>query len=213
MLVDDHPMMRGGMKALIQQTTDLEVCAEADTAAEAVVRVKTETPDILILDLTLPDRNGIELLKEIHGLLPGLPVLAISMHDEMLYAERVLRAGGRGYLMKEAGGARMVDAIRDVLAGRVSVSERVSSALLGTLHEPRRRAMRSRLDVLTDREFEIFRLIGEGKSTRAIAEQLQLSPKTVDVHRANIKSKLGLGDLPSLIRTAVCWVESKELSP
>jgi DNA-binding NarL/FixJ family response regulator len=151
------------------------------------------------------------LLKDLHALHPNLPILVISMHDEMLYAERVLRAGGRGYLMKEAGGAKMIGAIHDVLAGRVSVSEKVSSALLGTLHEPRRRATRSRLDVLTDREFEVFRLIGEGKGTRTIAEQLQLSPKTVDVHRANIKFKLGLRDLPSLIRSAVCWVETREL--
>lgn len=207
LLVDDHPMMRGGMTLLINHSLDLSVCAEAGSAAEALLRIADSKPDLVVLDLTLPDRNGIDLLQELKASYPSLPVLVVSMHDEMLYAERCLRAGARGYLMKEAGGERMVEAIREILTGRVAVSPAVSASLLGGLSRSARPKARTPVETLTDRELQVFRLIGGGLNTRKIAERLGLSPKTVDVHRANIKEKLGLRDVHELIRQAVCWVE------
>ena len=209
LLVDDHPLMRTGLTLLLNATADLEVCAEAGNAAEAIGLITKLSPDIVVLDLGLPDRNGLEVLKDFQALNPNLPVLVVSMHDEMLYAERTLRAGARGYVMKEAGGEKLLLAIRAVSEGRVFVSERVSSELLGNLGRktsvnPNRDLM---LDRLSDREFEIFRLLGEGHSTRTIAERLRLSPKTVDAHRANIKSKLALKDGAALVRQSVRWNE------
>ena len=209
LLVDDHPLMRSGLGLLLNSTPDLEVCAEAGCAAEAVGMLTKVNPDIVMLDLGLPDRNGLDVLKDIQALNPDLPVLVVSMHDEMLYAERTLRAGARGYVMKEAGGEKLLEAVRSVGEGRVFVSDKVSSELLGNLGR-RTSANPSRdlmLDRLSDREFEIFRLLGEGHSTRVIAERLRLSPKTVDAHRANIKSKLNLKDGAALVRQAVRWNE------
>ncbi len=215
LMVDDHPLMRAGLALLFNSTPDLEVVAEAGSAAAAVGMVSRIKPDVVVLDLGLPDRNGLEVLKDFHALDPNLPVLVVSMHDEMLYAERTLRAGARGYVMKEAGGDRLLEATRAVLEGRVFVSARVSSELLGNLG---RKALSTSskdlmLDRLSDREFEIFRLLGEGQSTRTIAERLRLSPKTVDAHRANIKSKLNLKDGAALVRQAVRWNELQNGGP
>ncbi len=213
MVIDDHPVLRMGISLLINSTPGWKVCAEAGTGAEGLERAKQSQPDLILLDLTLPDRNGLDLLKDFQQLLPETPVLILSMHDEMLYAERALRAGARGYVMKETGGAKVIEALQTVMEGRIFVSEKVSSDLLGNLNRRSQAPSKSPLGSLTDREFEIFRLIGDGKSTRVIAEQLGLSPKTVDVHRANIKEKLGVKDLPTLIRQAVCWVEGQRLEP
>ena len=215
LLVDDHPLMRSGLSLLLNSTPDLEVCAEAGSAAEAVGLLTKINPDIVVLDLGLPDRNGLEVLKDFQAMNPNLPVLVVSMHDEMLYAERTLRAGARGYVMKEAGGEKLLEAVRAVSEGRVFVSAKVSSELLGNLGRrtaanPNRDLM---LDRLSDREFEIFRMLGEGHSTRTIAERLRLSPKTVDAHRANIKSKLSLKDGAALVRQAVRWNELQSGRP
>lgn len=215
LLVDDHPLMRSGLSLLVNSSADLEVCAEAGSAAEAVGMISKVNPDIVVLDLGLPDRNGLEVLKDFQAMNPNLPVLVVSMHDEMLYAERTLRAGARGYVMKEAGGDKLLSAIRSVGEGRVFVSDKVSSELLGNLGRkttanPNRDLM---LDRLSDREFEIFRMLGEGHSTRTIAERLRLSPKTVDAHRANIKSKLSLKDGAALVRQAVRWNELQSGRP
>lgn len=215
LLVDDHPLMRSGLTMLLNSTADLEVCAEAGNAAEAVGMILKINPDIVVLDLGLPDRNGLEVLKDFQVMNPNLPVLVVSMHDEMLYAERTLRAGARGYVMKEAGGEKLLEAIRSVAEGRVFVSAKVSSELLGNLGRktsanPSRDLM---LDRLSDREFEIFRMLGEGHSTRIIAERLRLSPKTVDAHRANIKSKLSLKNGAALVRQAVRWNEMQSGRP
>jgi len=206
-------MLRMGITLLINNTPGWKICAEAGSGAEGLEKARELKPDLILLDLTLPDRNGLDLLQDLQEALPDVPVLILSMHDEMLYAERALRGGARGYVMKEAGGAKLIEALNTVVEGRVFVSERVSSELLGNLNRRTQSTPKSPMGSLTDREFEIFQLIGEGKSTRVIAAQLGLSPKTVDVHRANIKDKLGVRDLPTLIRQAVCWVESQRLTP
>jgi len=205
-LVDDHPMMRAGLAALIRSQADLEVVGEASDAPTAIGAVPAARPDLVVTDLTLPGRSGLELIKDLLAQLPGLPILVLSMHDEMVHAERVLRAGARGYLMKEAGGERLLSAIREVLAGRVSVSPRMASALLDSLSGPRSRAGTSPIGRLSDREFEVFQRIGQGLSPRDIATALGISPKTVDVHRANLKAKLSLPHMSDLVRHAVQWV-------
>src|SRR5205814_2621669 len=149
--------------------------------------------------------------KDVKGLYPGLTVLVVSMHDEMLHAERALRAGARGYLMKEAGGEKMLEAIRKVLEGQVYVSETMSARILDNLSGRKPRGSASPIEQLSDREFEIFQLIGQGKSTKDIARQLNLSSKTVDVHRGHIKEKLELKDATSLVRHAVRWVETQRI--
>ena len=215
LLVDDHPLMLAGLTMLINATSDLVVCADAGNASDAIVMVTAQSPDIVVLDLGLPDRNGLEILKDFQALNADLPVLVVSMHDEMLYAERTLRAGARGYVMKDVCGEKLLSAMRSVAEGRVFVSDRVASELLGNLgrrtpSNPNRDLM---LDRLSDREFGIFRLLGEGNSTRSIAERLKLSPKTVDAHRANIKTKLALKNGAALVRQSVRWNELQNSHP
>jgi DNA-binding NarL/FixJ family response regulator len=209
LLIEDHRMMREGLRQLISQEPDLQVCCEAADAQQALACIAKGKPDLALLDISLPDKNGLELLKDIRALDPDLPVLAVSMHDENLYAARVLRAGGRGYIMKHEGGEKLMQAIRQVLAGQVYVSGQMSSKILEDLTGHRPNAARSPVEKLTDREFEIFQLIGQGNGTRQIAEKLHVSVKTVEVHRLNIKQKLDLKTATQLIRAAVRWVESQ----
>ena len=206
-IVDDHPMMREGLAQLIAHEPDLAVCGEAGTSREALDLIGKLKPDLLLADISLPDKSGLELIKDLQALHPKLPVLAISMHDESLHAERVLRAGGRGYIMKQEGGNKMMQAIRQVLSGKIYVSEKMSARILETFTGHAHTA-RSPMEKLTDREFEIFQLIGEGKGTRDIAGQLHLSVKTIEAHRANIKEKLQIKDAVELVRQAVRWVEA-----
>jgi DNA-binding NarL/FixJ family response regulator len=209
LIVDDHPFMRAGLAGLIERQSDLRVGGEAGNPAEAFRALEAVQPALVLTDLTMPGRSGLEFIKDLKAVRPDLPVLVISMHDEAVYAERALRAGARGYIMKEAGGENLLLAIRQVLRGEVYVSPRMSSRLLEALSTPRPRGSRSPIQQLTDREFEVFQLIGQGRSTRDIAEQLHLSPKTVDVHRSNLKRKLELPDATALIRHAVRWVETQ----
>ena len=208
-LVDDHPMMRQGLAQLINQQKDLAVCCESGGAAEAMKLIDSSKPDLAIVDVSLEGSSGLELIKDLQALHPEVPVLVMSMHDELLYAERLLRAGARGYVMKQAGGETVLAAIRRVLSGQVYLSEKMSAKLLDSLTGRRPRGSSSPIEKLSDREFEIFELLGQGKSTREIAIQLHLSPKTVDVHRGHIKQKLELKDSTSLIRHAVRWVETQ----
>ena len=210
LLVDDHPMMRAGLAQLINKQPDMAVCCEAGDPAEAMMKIARGQPDMVVTDITMPGRSGVEFIKDLIALHPQLPILVISMHDEMIYAERVLRAGARGYIMKEAGAEKLVAAIRHVMTGQVYVSAQLSAKLLDNLTSNRPRGSSSPIEKLSDREFEIFQLIGQGKNTRDIASQLHLSPKTVDVHRGNIKVKLELKDGTSLIRHAVRWVETQD---
>ncbi len=211
-ILDDHPMMRQGLAQLIEAEPDLSVCGEAETAGGALEAVAALKPDLVLADISLPDKNGLELIKDLQSSAPGLPVLVISMHDESLYAERVLRAGGRGYIMKQEGCKRLMQAIRQVLGGQVYVSEKISAKILEIFSGHHLEAESSPVSKLTDREFEVFQLIGQGQSTKEIAAGLHLSAKTVEVHRINIKQKLNLKSAPELIRYAVRWVESSSAS-
>ena len=202
-------MMRAGLAQLIVIQGDLEVCGQAGDVAGALREIPLTRPDLLITDLTLPGRNGLELIKDVIALHPALPMLVVSMHDELLYAERVLRAGARGYLMKEAGGEKLIVAIRQVLSGQIYVSEQMSAKILDVFSGHRPRGSSSPLERLSDREFEVFQLVGQGKSTMEIAQQLHLSHKTVAVHRGHIKDKLGLKSSTELVRHAVRWVETQ----
>lgn len=209
LLVDDHPMTREGLAAIINRQVDLEVCGESSSPAEAMPALVKLQPDLMLTDMTMPGRSGVEFIKDVHAMKPGLPILVLSMHDEMLFAERALRAGARGYLMKDAGSQKVLEVIRIVLGGQSYVSPQMSARLLDAVTGRRPRGSTSPIEKLSDREFEVFRLLGSGKSTKEVAEALHLSPKTVDVHRGRIKEKLGLKDASSLIHHAVRWVETQ----
>lgn len=208
LVVDDHPMMREGLAQLIEHEADLTVSSQAHTAAQALDLTADSPPDLVLVDISLPDRNGLELIKDLNTLHPTLPVLVVSMHDEALYAERVLRAGGRGYIMKQEGGKKLMEAIRQVLSGRIYVSEKMSAKILETFsgHRPN---SQSPVETLSDREFEVFQLLGQGQGTRQIAEHLRISVKTVEVHRANVRKKLELASGAELVRYAIRWAEAQ----
>jgi DNA-binding NarL/FixJ family response regulator len=209
LIVDDHPMMRTGLAQLIDNESDLKVSAGADTAGQAIDLVAKQNFDLALVDISLPDKNGLELIKDIRALRHELPVLVVSMHDEMIYAERVLRAGGRGYIMKQEGGEKLLAAIRQVLSGQVYVSQQMSARILEVFSGRQPENFGSPVRKFSDREFEVFQLIGQGIGTREIAEQLHLSVKTVEVHRANIKEKLGLKTATELVRYAVRWADAQ----
>ncbi|MGO8700231.1 MAG: response regulator transcription factor [Limisphaerales bacterium] len=208
LIVDDHPMMREGLAQLIANQPDMTVCGEAGDVKEALEKVRLLKPNLVLADITLPGRNGLELIKDIQALEAGVAVLVISMHDEAFYAERVLRAGGRGYVMKQEGGKKIMEAIRQVSAGNIFVSEKMSAKILEIFSGHRPEMAQSPVQTLTDREFEIFQLIGQGLGTKELAGHLHVSPKTVEVHRANIKAKLKIKNMNELIRFAVRWAES-----
>jgi DNA-binding NarL/FixJ family response regulator len=212
LLVDDHPLTREGLAAILNRQEDITVCAEASSPAEAMTVLARVTPDLLVTDMTMPGRSGVEFIKDVHALLPELPILVLSMHDELLHAERVLRAGARGYVMKDAGSAKVLEVIRLVLNGQSYVSAQMSARLLDAVTGRRPRGSTSPIEKLSDREFEVFRLLGSGRNTKEIAAELNLSPKTVDVHRGRIKEKLQLRDANSLVHHAVRWVETQGTS-
>jgi DNA-binding NarL/FixJ family response regulator len=212
LIVDDHPMMRQGLAQLIDNEPDLKVVAEADTGGQGLDIVVAEKLDLAVLDISLPDKNGLELIKDIRSVKPELPILIMSMHDEALYAERVLRAGARGYIMKQEGGKKLLQAIRQVLIGQIYVSEKMSARILETFSGRRPGESASPVTRLSDREFEVFQLIGQGKGTKEIAQHLNLSVKTVEVHRAKIKEKLSLITATDLVRYAVRWSEAEGTS-
>jgi DNA-binding NarL/FixJ family response regulator len=207
-MVDDHPFMRAGMAQLIDKQPDMVVAAEAGDPATALKILETGGIDLVLTDMTMPGRSGLEFIKDLNVQYPQLPILVVSMHDELIYAERVLRAGARGYIMKEAGGENLLVALRCVLAGEIYVSAAMSTRILNNLTGRRPRGSSSPIEKLTDREFEVFQLIGQGKSTRDIAQQLGISSKTVDVHRGHLREKLELTDTTALVRHAVRWVEA-----
>lgn len=205
LIVDDHAIVRLGMRQLIAMEPDLSICGEADSAEQALRLVRATTPDLAIVDLSLGTTHGLELVRHLHDALPDLPVLVLSMHDEGLFAERALRAGARGYIMKKGAIDGLIHAIRQVLAGKVFASEHVSQDLLAGL--ARGGPPRSPLGGLTDRELEVFELVGRGMSTAGIASRLGVSVKTIETYRSNIKTKLKLKDATDLIRYAVSWTE------
>jgi len=206
--VDDHPVFREGLAGVLARERNLSVVGQADTARQAMTAIERFKPDLVLLDLSLPDKGGLEFVKDLRVSHPGMAVLVISMHDETLYAERMLRAGANGYIMKEEGPARILDAIRKVLDNETSVSPRMSSRILNSLSATGKKSS-SPISKLTDREFEIFRLIGDGHDSQGIARQLGVSPKTVDTHRSHIKEKLRLANGMALICYAVRWVQTQ----
>lgn len=212
LLVDDHPLMREGIAQWIQRAPDLEVCGQADSAAAAVKLAEKLGPDLVLTDISLDSRNGLELIKDLHARLPKLPVLVLSMHDESLYAGRALRAGARGYIMKRAGGDSVVEGIRTVLKGGYAVSPSMATHLLEEYSGRKVRQGRSPVSLLTDREFEVLQLFGEAKTNREVAAHLNLSPKTIETHRLNIMRKLSLKNSAELMRFALQSVEQEASS-
>jgi len=204
LLVDDHPLTRHGIAQLIGQQPDLVVCGEAGSAEQALDSVRSLRPELVLLDVTLPGKPGLELVKDLTTTFPNVAVLVFSMHEETVYADRVLRAGARGYLMKSAGGDELVKAIRLVLAGKVYLSEDLSATILDNLSGTPRRPP-GVLSVLSDREFEVFQLVGEGLPTREIGLRLHISGKTVEAHRLRIREKLDLKSPSELTKYAVRW--------
>jgi DNA-binding NarL/FixJ family response regulator len=213
LLVDDHPMMRAGLAELINRQPDMCVCGEAGQPSEAFGLFSRVNPDLVLTDLSMPGRSGLEFIKDLIALRPDLLILVISMHDEIIYAERCLRAGARGYLMKESGSAGLLTALRLVIDGQIHVSSRMSESILRNISARKPRGSDSPVQVLSDREFEVFQLVGQGKSIRDIAAQLHLSPKTVDVHRGHIREKLGLKDVTALLCFAVQWLATQNSAP
>lgn len=208
LLVDDHPLLREGLSRLISAEMGLRACGAAGDVQEALALVETSKPDLVITDLTLPGRNGLELIKDLAALHPSLPVIVLSMHDEMVYAERALRAGARGYVMKNAPPECLIEAVRMVLDGGVYASPTITAHLLQTISNGKSQTKaRFPMERLTDREMEVFELIGSARSNHDIASRLGISPRTVDAHRSHIREKLGLGDCNELTRQAIRWVE------
>jgi len=210
LIVDDHPMIREGLVSLLGTQEDIEVCGEAETAAQALDMIPSKRPHVVIADITLPGKSGIELIKDISVMYPEVLTLAVSMHDEAVYAERVLRAGARGYIMKKEGGKRIIEAIRKVRAGDVAVSEKMSAQILRIFSGHSDGEKESPVRQLTDREFEVFELLGRGLGTAKVASELHICAKTVEVHRAHIKEKLGIKTGTELIAFAARWAQSAE---
>jgi DNA-binding NarL/FixJ family response regulator len=211
LLVDNHRMVLNGYALMLGAEPDLTVCGTATNSADALAAFEREPPDIVVTDLTLGGRGGLDLIKDLQALHPDVKILVCSMHDETLYAERALRAGAKGYVMKDADGPTFLAAIRQVLSGKVFLSERLASRVLDAFAGARPRGSSSPLEKLSDREFEVFRLFGEGKTAKEIAAQINLSPKTVSVHRDHIKEKLGFTTSAEMIREAVRYVETEHL--
>ena len=207
-LVDDHPIMRHGLAQLIRMESGLDVCGEAGSAREGLEVIGKLKPDLAVIDLTLPDKNGLELVKDIRAMHPATVCLVLSMHDEAIYGERSLRAGARGYVMKEEAADHLVTAIHKVLTGGLYVSETLNARMLEQMTAPTR-SKAAGIDSLTDRELEILELIGKGVATKNIATQLSISARTVEAHRAHVKEKLGITDGAALVRYAVQWMESR----
>src|SRR3984957_4592431 len=204
-VVDDHPIVRQGLTLLINREPDLAVCGEAEEMPAALSAIPAAKPDILIVDISLNGPDGLELLKNIRITSPRLPVLILSMHDESIYAERALRAGANGYIMKQEATEKVLVALRRILAGEIYVSDRIANKMLKDYITGSGTLRHSSIADLSDRELEVFRLIGEGHGTRQIAEELHLSVKTVESYQAHIKEKLSLRSAPELMQHAIQW--------
>jgi DNA-binding NarL/FixJ family response regulator len=202
-IVDDHPLLRQGLALMINREPDLMVCGEAEEAQAAMKAIAAKEPDILIVDISLNGPDGLELLKNLRASHPHLPVLILSMHDEAIYAERALRARANGYIMKQEATEKVLVAIRRILNGEIYLSDRMASKLLHQYIGGAPGDAHSQLSALSDRELEVFRLIGEGRGTRQIAEKLHLSVKTVETYQAHIKDKLALGSGRELVQHAI----------
>ncbi len=211
LLIDDHPLLRTGIGQLISQQKDMAICGEVDDSLKALDAIQDKNPDIVILDITLKKMSGIEVLKHIKVRFPKVKVLILSMHDETLYAPRALRAGASGYIMKQEAAENVIAALRKINSGEVYISERMATQMLSRMVGGRATPISSPVDLLSDRELEVFTLLGRGDGTRDIAEKLNLSVKTIESHRAHIKEKLNLKNATELVRHAVQWVASETM--
>jgi DNA-binding NarL/FixJ family response regulator len=210
-IVDDHPLVREGLTNLINRQSDLAVCGEAKDSAEAIAGIAKERPDVVIIDISLANESGLELIKNLTKQFPQLAVIVLSMHDEALYAERALRAGARGYVMKHETSRSVLASIRRVLAGDIYVSERIVNRMALRLSSARRAAASSPVERLSDRELEIFQLLGQGRTPSEIARDLNLSLKTVQAYCARAKEKFGVTSLTELLRAAIRWDDASHV--
>jgi DNA-binding NarL/FixJ family response regulator len=209
LLVDDHPITRQGIRALVEQLPDVMICGEADSAPRATELVEKLKPDLTIVDITLKSTNGIELTKNLRVQAPNMQILIVSMHDENIYAERALRAGAMGYLMKQEASENIITAIKRIQGGEIYLSDRIKEKMLHRLVNHRNEEVVSPIETLSDREMEVFQLIGNGYGTRQIATKLNLSVKTIDSYREHLKEKLNLATGSELVRYAIQWVKSQ----
>src|SRR6059036_1894495 len=207
-IVDDHPLVRDGLANFINQQNDLAVCGEAEDSAGAIAGIAGARPDVALIDISLKNESGLELVKNLDSQFPLVALVVLSMHDEALYAERALRAGARGYVMKRETSKSVLTCIRRVLEGGVCVSERVVNSMARRLRVSPKAAQASPVERLSDRELEIFRLLGQGRTTSEIAEDLHLSLKTVQAYCARAKEKFGVSSLGELLRAAIRWEEA-----
>lgn len=206
LIVDDHPLLRDGLAKVLNQQSDLTVCGEAGDARSAMAALPKTRPDVVIVDLTMDNGNGLDLIKDIQALHPGLPILVLSMHHENLYAERAIRAGAKGYVMKREPVGTVVAALRKVLGGHMALSENMVCRLLSAPKRSQEAASASPAEILSDRELDVFRLLGQGLGTQQIATRLQVATSTVESHRAGIKRKLNLSGATELVARAAQFV-------
>jgi DNA-binding NarL/FixJ family response regulator len=210
-IVDDHPLVREGLTNLINGQDDLIICGEAKDSAQALDGIMKARPDVALIDISLENESGLELVKQLRSQCPNVALIVLSMHDETLYAERVLRAGARGYVMKHETSKSVLASIRRVLEGGVYVSERIVNRMVRRVSSARGPVASSPVERLSDRELEIFRLLGQGRSTSQIAEDLNLSLKTVQAYCARAKEKFGVTSLTELLRAAIRWDDASQI--
>ena len=210
LLVDDHPLVREGLANLIGQQPDFEICGEAGSEPQALELIGTVQPDVAIVDITLENGSGLELVKSVKAMHPAVKTLVLSMHDESLYAERALRAGARGYIMKREAAKKIIEGIRAVLAGQLYVSEKITAQMAEKFVEGGPAADVSPLDQLSNRELEVFQLLGRGHNTRQISDHLRVGFKTIQAYNARIKEKLKIANATELLREAMRWHESQQ---
>jgi len=208
LVVDDHPVVRQGLALLISHESDMEVCGEAETAHDALKAIAATQPDVIIVDLSLKGASGLELIKDIRVRFAKVPVMVLSMSDENVYAERALRAGARGYMMKEEATEKVLMAIRRVLSGQLYLSDQMASRLLNQVVDGRAGGSVAPVDTLSDRELEVFQLIGQGFGPSDIARTLHLSPKTIETYKAHIKEKMNLDTSTELLQHAIRYVQN-----
>ncbi len=208
-LVEDHPIFRKGLAEILNSQKNMLVCGEAEDAIQALDGIKETKPDFIIVDVSLKDSSGIELIKDIRLRHPNVLILTLSMHDETIYAERALRSGAKGYLMKQEAPETVVKAVYHILNGNIYVSDRIATRMFNKLIDGQANSENSPVDLLTDRELEVFQLIGHGLGTRQIAQKLHVSVKTIENHRAHIKEKLNLNSAIELVQHATLWVQQE----
>ena len=209
-IVDDHPLFRQGLKELINRQQDMIVCGEAEDVFEAMRVIRKQNPDMVVTDIALKTTNGLELIKDVRVQYPNIPIMAISMHEECYYAERALRAGAKGYITKQKAPKEVIVAIRAILSGKPYVSSEMTTRILTNLIDDKNNSETSLIDSLSDREMEVFRLIGKGLGVGQIAEKLVLSVKTIETYRIHIKKKLNLADASQLRQYAVNSVQNNK---